>query len=869
MKIAADVGVMGDKRLFRQMVRFFVAIAATLLLAAAGSAQAATFTVTNIGDAAGTTCGASCSLRQAMGAANLTAAADIVAFNIAGPGVKTIALGSALPDIVQPLTIDGYTQADAKANTLVDGDNAVILIRLDGSAPGSGGRGISVCASNSVVRGLSTTNFGGADIQVGITGAGTACAIDTADVAIEGSFVGLHPDGVTAAAAGIGILVTSDQLRTRVGGASPAQRNVIVGGDPGINFSGIQGDVAGNYIGTDASGTLDRGGSGSALFLPGTGDTNDIGGLAPNLIAFYARGINAASGSVNNRYVANHFRNLDGIGIDLVASGNAADGITPNDVNDVDTGANNLQNFPENISVSRTATGLNISGRIDRAATATSITFTVGVYANAACNAATDREGERFLGTFNFVSSNQSVETFTNVAVNTTESLPVGTGITLTATDPAGDTSEFSNCINVDAVSPTFTVNKTADTNDGVCNADCSLREAITAANANIDGNIIAFNIPGAGPHTISPTTVLPTVNSAVTIDGYTQPGSVPNTSTTANNAVLRIRLDGLALGVDARGIAICGRDVVLRGLSMTRFNGFAVFWGSDNAGVDCNPNPSGGGFVGGFIGLGPDGAALGNATGFRLQPGIGFRVGGVAPADHSVISDNDTGITLNGADDVVILGNLIGTDPTGQLPRGNTNEGVQTLGASTGIVIGGLAAPNRFAFNGAGINHRISSAVLDIRGNEFVSNSGLGIDLCAGIPCPNGVTPNDIDDADTGANGLQNFPVVSSASVRGDTLTLIGILDVPAAADLTMRLDVYESTVCDANGHGEGAIFLGSAFQVITGGAEAFKIALPNAPALGSIVTMTATDDAGNTSEFSACATVIDGDIVFSNGLE
>ena len=30
-----------------------------------------------------------------------------------------------------------------------------------------------------------------------------------------------------------------------------------------------------------------------------------------------------------------------------------------------------------------------------------------------------------------------------------------------------------------------YTVTKTADTNDGTCDADCSLREAIAAANAN------------------------------------------------------------------------------------------------------------------------------------------------------------------------------------------------------------------------------------------------------------------------------------------------------------------------------------------------------------------------------------------------
>ena len=43
----------------------------------------------------------------------------------------------------------------------------------------------------------------------------------------------------------------------------------------------------------------------------------------------------------------------------------------------------------------------------------------------------------------------------------------------------------------------TYTVTKTTDTNDGACNGDCSLREAIVAANASPDVNII--NIPASG----------------------------------------------------------------------------------------------------------------------------------------------------------------------------------------------------------------------------------------------------------------------------------------------------------------------------------------------------------------------------------
>lgn len=56
----------------------------------------------------------------------------------------------------------------------------------------------------------------------------------------------------------------------------------------------------------------------------------------------------------------------------------------------------------------------------------------------------------------------------------------------------------------------TFTVTKTADTNDGTCDADCSLREAIGAANASpgadtitfapaLNGSPITLSIPGAG----------------------------------------------------------------------------------------------------------------------------------------------------------------------------------------------------------------------------------------------------------------------------------------------------------------------------------------------------------------------------------
>lgn len=70
----------------------------------------------------------------------------------------------------------------------------------------------------------------------------------------------------------------------------------------------------------------------------------------------------------------------------------------------------------------------------------------------------------------------------------------------------------------------TFTVTNTADSGAG------SLRQAILDANGSAGPHTIQFAIPGSGVHTIAPATPLPTITQTTTIDGFTQPGSSPNT---------------------------------------------------------------------------------------------------------------------------------------------------------------------------------------------------------------------------------------------------------------------------------------------------------------------------------------------------
>src|SRR3989442_15664896 len=80
-------------------------------------------------------------------------------------------------------------------------------------------------------------------------------------------------------------------------------------------------------------------------------------------------------------------------------------------------------------------------------------------------------------------------------------------------------------------VPSTFTVIDTLDAGPG------SFRQALLDANLNPGLDTIAFNISGDGVHTIQPAITLPQITDPVLIDGYTQPGSSPNTLLDGNNA--------------------------------------------------------------------------------------------------------------------------------------------------------------------------------------------------------------------------------------------------------------------------------------------------------------------------------------------
>ncbi len=129
---------------------------------------------------------------------------------------------------------------------------------------------------------------------------------------------------------------------------------------------------------------------------------------------------------------------------------------------------------------------------------------------------------------------------------------------------------------------------------------------------------------------------------------------------------------------------------------------------------------------------------------------------------------------------------------------------------------------------------------------NSIYSNGGEGIDLGR-----NGVTPNDPGDTDTGDNNLMNYPVLTSANVTPGKLHVKGSIDTqnPKTVTIEFFANPVPDPGGDPSGYGEGAIYLGSDHPNPHGKINA---TLPTVSP-GTLITATATDAAGNTSEFSA----------------
>jgi cysteine-rich repeat protein len=261
--------------------------------------------------------------------------------------------------------------------------------------------------------------------------------------------------------------------------------------------------------------------------------------------------------------------------------------------------------------------------------------------------------------------------------------------------------------------------------------------------------------------------------------------------------------------------------------------------------------------------------AALGNTFfGIQITDSDGSDIGGDSPFQRNVISANGAaGIVIGGtpAESVnnVITGNYIGTGVDGETDLGNQGSGIALGLGAAATEIGRIFSPgqgNRIAFNAFGISIDNSDGIfgIGILNNSIFSNDFIGIDLES-----NGVvTPNDPGDGDTGPNGLQNFPILSAATVDDGNLVVEGDLDSVSGQ---FRVEFFVNDVCSPTGNGEGKTFVGSV-DVDTSVDEHFSVSFAAQP--GAFVTATASRNLGfETSEFSPCQAIVAE--ICDNGLD
>lgn len=461
----------------------------------------------------------------------------------------------------------------------------------------------------------------------------------------------------------------------------------------------------------------------------------------------------------------------------------------------------------------------------------------------------------------------------------------------------------FSSTSQVHAV--TYEVVTNLDSFDAVACAAlgptefCTLRDALGSP-LLVPGDVITFDIVGFPLATIALESDLPAITvSNITID--------------ANNEIILSRLSGATSGliVEADNATIVGftaiegftngiyvddaANVTIGGGGLDRNN----IIGNTNGILIEGDNADGAQIQNNNVGLDTSGNEVSNTNGIVIQNGAdGAQIG---VAGRNIISGNRAyGIDINAADNHVIRDNYIGFDSVGFSTRPNDRDGIRIRNASGHTIDDNLISAN--GRNGVQLSNITNTSItnndigvspfgitpggngtdglriigltsdnITIMGNTITTNRGLGVRVVQGTRVrisnnsivgntgglgidlgSTSVQSNDLRDNDSGANNLQNYPVLTAAFGDGIGATLLeGTFN--STPNSVFTLEIYYNSACDPSDFGEGETFettIGVATDA--NGNATFSGSIGSYA--GGFITALAIDANGNTSEFSRC---------------
>jgi hypothetical protein len=748
-----------------------------------------TFNVLNLNDS-----GAG-SLRQAILGANAHAGTDTIDFNLAG----TIRLTSgALPAITGTVDIDGSTAPGFAGTPVV----AIDYNHFGGFQFNSSSGGSSLLSLDLVdASGNGVTLYGGGSML------------------ILGNYIGIGLDGTTIAGnSGNGLQLNSSSGNT-IGGTLAQDRNIISGNrGNGIYISGSSNNqIIANYIGTDATGTLDRGNSLNGILLTAGAKGNIIGGVATggndptNSVFVIPPQGNLISGNNANGVLIDGYatqNTLSGNFIGTAASGNSALGNSLDGVAIMDANGNSLSGCTflsdpfvfYNVISGNGANGLQV----------------------------TNSNNTTIQGNFFGVGANNTTavgNSLNGVVVEGSSSNTVmGGPIPLGNVDAANG----QNGILVQGSASFFTS----------YNTFCGLAAFKTLT--NLGNGLDGMKITSTGGNILIRTNVIAeNGNDGIEISGWANgvlvSGNFIGLNTTASSAMGNknngVEVDGSAYNIVIGGPQLTFNIIPNNVISANGGNGVAVDGNAHNVQVNFS-----------YIGTDLTGLiAIGNAkSGVYLGVGTySTTVGSTDPSLLTLISGNlGDGVEMRGTHGNTVIGAFIGTSVLGLLPLPNGGDGVYLNDSSNNFIGSNSAGANAtsggsanlIAFNGG------NGAVVDsgngnaIRQNSIFGNSLLGIAL------------------GSSANLNQVPPVLTSALAMPLGMQVSGTLS--SKPNTTFTIEFFGNVLNVPSGR----LFLGfMTVKTNAAGVAAFNFNGVLSSLASTFITATATDPNNNTSEFSA----------------
>ncbi|MBI2480126.1 MAG: right-handed parallel beta-helix repeat-containing protein, partial [Planctomycetia bacterium] len=456
--------------------------------------------------------------------------------------------------------------------------------------------------------------------------------------------------------------------------------------------------------------------------------------------------------------------------------------------------------------------------------------------------------------------TNTDNDTYNSVTVDTTSDVSDGTTISIAALLASKGADGF--------ISLREAITATNNTANGATPDEIRFAIPITDPNYNA----------GRGVFTMTVNSLLPTISDAVVIDGMTQATNIGNTNLGFLGAGGTVGVDLLALSQVARpeielvdgaavasGLQVAANNTTIRGLALYGFTTNIFVSSGTGALIEGNIIGSAAdSFADPGVGVRTEGAGIyadsadngivqNNLIGFNGQNGVylwngadGWLIENNELRGNGQITNTEDGVTAANVNNAVIQGNLVtgnvapgidvasGGGGSNNLVQNNTVTGnaaglgseqfgvriYQWNGSGTGLatVFRNVITGN----SGPGVLVHGSTSQNSISENSISANTGLGIDL-GNSSSGDGVTANDALDADSGANSLQNFPVINSVATSGGFLFYN--ITVNSAASTTYTIRFYASASSDPSGYGEGDRYLGSTTVATGGGGTGSKM--------------------------------------------